>query len=113
MRDTYKRRCAFTGEKTLPFLDAAHIRPYAAGGDHELSNGFLLRSDIHKLFDLGYIGVEPDKRGIIVSSRIREEFENGRDYYALHGRSIIKPREALSIPTNENLSFHLNNIFRD
>lgn len=113
IRDIYKGKCVFTGEKTLPALDAAHIRPYAAGGDHELSNGLLLRSDIHKLFDLGYVGVDPNDRKIIVSNRIREEFENGRDYYALHGKPVIRPREEISIPTNENLSFHLNNIFRN
>lgn len=113
MRETYKRKCAFTEEKTLPVLDAAHIRPFAAGGNHELSNGLLLRSDIHKLFDLGYIGVDPVERKIIVSNRIKEEFENGRDYYALRGRRIIRPSESISIPTEENLSFHLDNIFKD
>ena len=47
--DNYQRRCAISGERTLPALDAAHIRPYAEGGLHEPSNGVLLRRDIHKL----------------------------------------------------------------
>ena len=51
--DTYRRRCAVTGERTLPALDAAHIRPFADGGAHEASNGILLRRDIHGLFDAG------------------------------------------------------------
>jgi putative restriction endonuclease len=111
IRDTYNYRCAFTGEKTLPVLDAAHIRPYSQGGDHELANGFLLKSDIHTLFDLGYIGVDPDERKIIVSSRIREEFENGRDYYALHGKDIIQPNELISVPNMANLVYHRESIF--
>jgi len=60
--DSYSRRCAVTGERTLPALDAAHIRPYADGGEHEACNGLLLRRDIHSLFDAGYVTVTPDYR---------------------------------------------------
>ena len=60
--DAYRYRCAITSERTLPVLQAAHIRPYSAGGRHELSNGLLLRSDLHTLFDLGYMTVEPNKK---------------------------------------------------
>ena len=45
--DAYERRCAITGERTLPVLEAAHIKPYSAGGPHEAENGLLLRSDLH------------------------------------------------------------------
>lgn len=50
----YSYRCAITRERTLPILQAAHIRRYAEGGMHELSNGLLLRSDLHTLFDQHY-----------------------------------------------------------
>ena len=53
--DIYRRRCAVTQERTLPALEAAHIRPYGDGGAHEASNGLLLRRDIHSLFDAGYV----------------------------------------------------------
>jgi HNH endonuclease len=79
--DIYGRRCAVTGERTLPALDAAHIRPYSQGGAHEVWNGLLFRRDIHSLFDAGYVTVTPDYH-FEVSRRIKEEFENGRDYYA-------------------------------
>ena len=72
--DAYSYRCAITREQTLPVLQAAHIRPYADGGSHELSNGLLLRSDLHTLFDQHYITIEPNKRTLIVSRRIREQF---------------------------------------
>jgi putative restriction endonuclease len=36
--DVYDRRCAVTGERTLPILDTAHIRPYGQGGEHEVTN---------------------------------------------------------------------------
>lgn len=111
--DAYGKRCAFTRERTLPVLEAAHIKPYASGGKHELSNGLLLRSDLHKLFDLGYMTVDPATRQIVVSRRIREEFENGRDYYALHGTVLQKPDDPVAFPSVANLTFHSESIFRE
>ena len=57
-----------------------------------MRNGLLLRRDIHSLFDAGYVTVTPDFR-FEVSRRIKEEFENGRHYYALHGQMINAPEE--------------------
>jgi len=101
-----------TGEKTLPVLQAAHIKPYASGGAHALDNGLLLRSDLHTLFDLGYVTVDPDDRRIVVSRRIREEYDNGRHYYALHGTAIAQPEEHGSTPARDNLLYHVQTIFR-
>lgn len=67
--DAYDRACAATGEHSLPALDAAHIRPYADDGVHEISNGLLLRADFHRLFDQGYVTVTPDLR-LEVSRRL-------------------------------------------
>ena len=108
--DNYERRCAVTRERTLPLLDAAHIIPYSEGGTHEASNGILLRRDIHCLFDRGYVTVTPDLH-FEVSSRIKEEFENGRDYYALHGRRIDVPDELSLQPKRAALEWH-NERFR-
>lgn len=110
--DAYRYRCAMTNERTLPVLEAAHIRPYSDGGEHELSNGLLLRSDLHKLFDLGYLTVEPTYMTIMVSQRIRQEYENGRDYYALHGRQLAQPENALAIPSTTSLNYHADHVFR-
>jgi putative restriction endonuclease len=109
--DAYERRCSITGERTLPVLEAAHIKPYSSGGPHDPENGLLLRSDLHTLFDQGYMTVDADKLKVVVSSRIREEFENGRDYYNLHGRAIRLPHDGSSLPSREYLAFH-NNLFR-
>jgi putative restriction endonuclease len=109
--DAYERRCTITGERTLPVLEAAHIRPYSVGGPHEPENGLLLRSDLHTLFDQGYLTVDADQLKVVVSGRIREEFENGRDYYHLHGRDIRLPHDRNSLPSREYLAFH-NSLFR-
>lgn len=47
--DAYQRRCAITGEKTLPVRQAAHIKPYAAEGPYSVNNGLLLKPDFHTL----------------------------------------------------------------
>jgi putative restriction endonuclease len=109
--DAYERRCAITGERTLPVLEAAHIKPYSSGGPHAPENGLLLRSDLHTLFNQGYIIVDANNLNVVVSPRIREEFENGRDYYQLHGRTIRLPSETSSLPSREYLAFH-NSLFR-
>lgn len=103
--DTYNRRCAVTRERTLPALEAAHIRPYSEGGEHAVANGLLLRRDLHSLFDAGYVTVTPDLR-FEVSRRIREEFENGRDYYALHGAAIHPPDDPERRPDHSLLAWH-------
>lgn len=109
--DLYHRRCAVTQERTLPALDAAHIRPFAAGGEHEASNGLLLRRDIHSLFDAGYVTVTQDYR-FEVSRRIREDYENGRDYYALNGKAIALPERPELRPDKAALEWHNERCFR-
>ena len=110
--DAYERRCALTGERTLPVLDAAHIKPYSVLQRHEVSNGILMRSDLHRLFDDGYITIDPADRKILVSSRIREEFDNGKEYYRLHGQQIREPAKAIYRPHADNLDYHAYTVFR-
>ena len=109
--DNYRRRCAISGERTLPALDAAHIRPFSDGGLHEASNGILLRRDIHSLFDLGYVTITPELK-FEVSKKIREEYENGRHYYALHGSSIAVPESPDRQPNQSALSWHNEHRFK-
>ncbi len=109
--DAYQRRCAVTGERTLPVLDAAHIKPYAQFGPHRLENGLLLRKDLHALFDAGYVTVTPSLE-LRVSRRIREEFENGRNYYALEGAPVRTPLRPAPPPSPEYLEWHGDTVFR-
>ena len=99
-----------TGERTLPVLEAAHIKPYAEGGAHDITNGLLLRSDLHTLFDRGYLTVTSEYR-LEVSRRIREEYENGRDYYALSGRKLRPPRIGSARPDPLLLDWHNRHRF--
>ncbi len=108
--ENYDRRCALTRERTLPVLEAAHIKPYSKGGEHTLSNGLLLRRDIHRLFDLGYVTIDSQMK-LVVSKRIREEFENGRDYYRLGGKELWVPPVVEHQPSRESLEWHNNNCY--
>lgn len=110
--DAYQKRCAITGERTLPVLDAAHIKPYKVSQKHEVSNRLLMRSDLHRLFDGGYLTIDPVEHRVLVSRRIKEEFENGRNYYCLEGVQIRDPIEAWANPGAENLEYHANVVFR-
>lgn len=110
--DAYKRRCAITGESTLPVLEAAHILPFAESGPHEISNGMLLRSDFHKLFDSGFVTVTPDLN-VEVSPRIREEWFNGKAYYRLHGKPLANlPENPANHPGKDFLRWHNENRFQ-
>lgn len=109
--DIYQRRCAISLERTLPALEAAHIRPYGDGGEHAARNGLLLRRDIHSLFDAGYVTVTPDLR-FEVSRRIREEFDNGKHYYALHGQTIQVPIDGAMRPDTNGLMWHNEHCYR-
>lgn len=106
----YGGACAVSGEHSLPVLEAAHIRPYADEGAHDVANGLLLRADIHRLFDAGYVTVTPDHR-FIVSRRLEQEWENGKAYYAMEGRSIAVPRRIADRPDPELLRWHNDHVF--
>ena len=108
--DAYDRHCAVTGEKTLLVLEAAHIRPVASGGVHRLDNGLLFRSDIHTLFDRGYVTVTSDYH-FRVSPRLRTDWQNGRVYYALADQPIHLPSGESSRPNKVELEWHSDTVF--
>ena len=109
--DAYQKSCAISGEKTLPVLQAAHIKPYASEGPHQVSNGIFLRSDIHTLFDAGYITIDPDYT-IDVSQRLHQDYGNGKDYYKFDGQKLlVLPEDLRNIPSKEYLEWHNKNVF--
>ncbi len=113
--DAYGRMCAVTTEHSLPALEAAHIRRYADGGEHEIRNGLFLRADIHRLFDLGFVAVTPEYQ-FVVSDRLRTDYANGRVYYELQERiqkagRIHLPADPAFRPDPELLAWHMKERF--
>lgn len=109
--DAYKRKCAVTGEQTLPVLESAHIRPHAESGPHSINNGLLLRADLRKLFDLGYMTITPDFH-VEVSRRLEKDCEGGREYLSLHGNKLTSLPENPSFhPSKKYVAWHNENKF--
>ncbi|MBK6939554.1 MAG: HNH endonuclease [Planctomycetes bacterium] len=111
VRDAYRKSCAVTREHSEPVLEAAHIIPYSRGGAHRVDNGLLLRTDLHRLYDRGYVTVTPDHE-FEVGDRLRREFDNGRTYYALSGSRIAVPEDPRLHPNREHLDWHAREVFR-
>jgi putative restriction endonuclease len=74
-----------------PSLVASHIKPFIVSDIHEaydVNNGLLLSRNMDILFDQGYISITPDYE-IMVSDSIKDQFNNGKLYYAHHGEKLI------------------------
>lgn len=77
-------QCAMSGKAPATVLEAAHLYSYAASGEHHEFGGLLLRRDIHRLFDLGHIAVDPVSRLIHVAP----ELHSYPLYAELHGQPV-------------------------
>ena len=111
LTDAYQRKCAISGERTLPVLEAAHIKAYSESGPNHIANGILMRADLHKLFDTGYITITKNLK-VEVSRKIKEEFENGKDYYKLHGQSMLQlPEKTSDSPNATYIDWHNTQVY--
>lgn len=96
--NAYDERCAVTGCDATAALEAAHILPYVGEKSDFVSNGLLLRSDIHTLFDLDLIGIHPSKFTISLASSL-----GGTSYEKLAGKKIAFPRDPEKQPNAKAL----------
>lgn len=94
----YEGRCAVTGCDVEDALEAAHIGRYLGERSNRLQNGILLRSDIHTLFDLGKITIDPRRLCVVLADTLRSSC-----YRELHGRKIALPRSKSEWPSQEAL----------
>lgn len=98
----YNSTCVISGIQISEVLDAAHILPYRGEHTNSLNNGIVLRSDLHNLFDVGLIAIDPESRRVIVSPKLCNS-----QYWEFSGRRILEPVEANSRPSTEILEAHL------
>lgn len=106
----YHRQCAITGGHISPTLQAAHIRPVAQEGQHRLDNGLLLRSDVHILFDNGYLGID-EQHKLHVSPRLWTDFGNGKEFYSKAGETIDLPERTIDRPARDAVQWHMDEVF--
>ncbi|WP_409331148.1 HNH endonuclease [Trujillonella humicola] len=94
----YRRMCAITGCTAEAVLEAAHLRPYRGPASNTVTNGLLLRADIHTLLDLALLAIHPTARTVTVSRQLA-----GTEYAALAGRRITEPAGPAQRPADEAL----------
>jgi putative restriction endonuclease len=87
----YGRRCAITGCDAVEALEAAHIVPYQGDETNSTQNGLLLRADVHVLFDLGLIGINPGAMRVVISARLNSTVY--RDFVGLYLRKAAAPKD--------------------
>ena len=97
----YQNKCAMTGCGTPWVLEAAHITPYRGAKTNAPANGLLLRADIHTLFDLGLISVDPATLTVKISSLL-----HGSEYSALDGNPLAQPAKPSARPSKAALQGH-------
>jgi HNH endonuclease len=95
----YSGRCAVTDCDVKWALEAAHIRRYLGPASNDARNGLLLRADIHSLFDLDLLGINPDTRKIVLSWRL-----TGKHYKPLSGHLLADPKEEKQRPIKARLA---------
>jgi len=99
----YRSTCAISGCTDEAVLEAAHIRPHAEEPDYRTSNGLLLRADIHTLFDLYLVSVDPQKGRVAVAPELSDT------YRAFDGKPISLPTRDDDRPDPFGLMQHFQN----
>lgn len=94
----YEGRCAVTGSNAVAALEAAHIVPYCGPKSNHVSNGILLRCDIHTLFDLYLVEIDPHDLAITLGPALRDT-----TYNDLQGKRLFVPSDSTSHPSHEAL----------
>jgi len=104
LMQAYGGKCAVTGTAASAILEAAHIVPYKGDATNIVSNGILLRADIHTLFDLGLLKIKPDFR-VWVSDIVTDH-----EYRKLNNRRIHRPAQAVERPHPEALQWRWDHV---
>ena len=68
--EKFGNMCAFSGPCHEHALDAAHLYSYALSGVHSVNGGLLIRKDLHRLFDLGLITINPFDQTVVIANSL-------------------------------------------
>ncbi|MEU6208052.1 HNH endonuclease [Micromonospora musae] len=93
----YDGRCAITGCDVEAVLQAAHIDPYNGPATNRVTNGLLLRADLHNLFDRGFLWID---------GRYRVRIAEGLDHYADLDGQLLQQVTTDARPDKEALARH-------
>ena len=97
----YENRCVITGCDVKDVLEAAHITPYLGPDTNHVTNGLLLRADLHTLFDTNLLAVNPNTNEVLVAPSVKDPV-----YRALQGEPLRAPKAGASSPSVAALRQH-------
>lgn len=103
--DAYNGTCAISGYAVGPVLQAAHITPYFGRKSQLVTNGLLLRADLHLLFDNDLLAVEPGDMRVAVSRSLEST-----GYGAFDGTKLRLPTDRGSWPSEARLAAQFDNF---
>lgn len=83
--------CVISGCKVLDAIDASHICSVADKGEDHVTNGWIIRTDLHRLFDEALLSIDPSDGRVHISPDCMDSYE---DY---HGKTIALPKGAASL----------------
>lgn len=106
--DAYDKKCAVSECQVEMLLEAAHIVPYKGAHTNHASNGILLRADLHKLFDLRMMFIDPDTGKVHLHPSLI-----GSEYVAFQGKSIFTPIDPICAPSKEALLYQADQCIWD
>ncbi|MCL1148868.1 HNH endonuclease [Shewanella ulleungensis] len=102
----YDVKCAITKCSTEAALEAAHIIPHSLEQSYSINNGILLRADIHTLFDLFFISINPETGKVVIAP------ECNPSYKQYEGCSVSFPSKLCDSPDPSSLMIHYKECIR-
>jgi hypothetical protein len=106
--NAYQGRCALTGCDVVETLEAAHILPYRGAHTNHVQNGLLLRADIHTLFDLNLMTIDPETFVVVLVPMLK-----GTTYGKMDGKLITLPARKECWPSRDALRERNKQFVRD
>lgn len=99
--DEYSGACVITGCNVEALLEAAHIMPYRGVHTNDVTNGLLLRADLHKLFDLHTFRIDPQTRTVHLCDDLKAS-----EYGCYEGSRLRPPKSQENMPAEASLRHH-------
>ena len=113
VKSAYRETCAITGLRIIngggrAEVQAAHIRPVAAGGSDSIRNGLALSGTVHWMFDRGLISIDDDFSILVAASHVPTSVQR----LIREGGKLDRPDRPETSPHPANLAYHRENVFK-
>ena len=97
----YGGQCVISGCSIRDILEAAHIHPYLGPHTNNVTNGLLLRADLHTLFDCGLLTIDPEAMTVRIAQKLLDS-----EYGVFDSRRLAAPKDPTQRPSKGALKMH-------